>query len=183
MTKSHTNKKERQGSNFEGDLRDILELTKQYEGFFMGLSDKILHENMLPKDALGVDSELMKELYSQAFHLYNTGKYGDAIEVFRMLVMFDATEPKYALGLAASHHLLKEYDKAVELYTMCAMMEPENPIPPYHTADCFIKLQDPISAMISLEMAIRNAGNKKEYAQIKEKASLTLGGLEKNLEV
>lgn len=150
---------------------------KKLEDALGGLSDKMLKGGMLPKDALGLSDALVEGIYAQAYRLYNTGKYSESIHLFRMLVMLNSTESKYILGLAACFHMLKEYQNAVQVYSMCAMLDPENPIPHYHASDCYVQMQDPLSAIISLNLAVQRAGEKPQYVKIKERALLTIDSL------
>lgn len=145
------------------------------------LSDKIINKGMLPKDALGLSDAVVEGIYAQAYRLYNTGKYSEAIHLFRMLVVLNTTESKYILGLAACFHMLKEYQNAIHTYAMCAMMDPENPIPHYHASDCYVEMKDPLSAIISLDLAVQRAGDKPEYAKIKERALLTIESLKNQI--
>lgn len=145
------------------------------------LSDNIINKGMLPKDALGLSDAIIEGIYAQAYRLYNTGKYSEAIHLFRMLVMLNTTESKYILGLAACFHMLKEYQNAVQTYAMCAMLDPESPIPHYHASDCYIEMKDKLSAIISLDLAIQRAGDKPEYAKVKERASLTIESLKNQM--
>lgn len=145
-----------------------------------GLEDalgKMLKEGMTPKDAFGVSSNVLESVYAQAYRLYNTGKFVEAIHLFRILILMNTTEPKYTLGLAACFHMLKEYKNAIQAYTMCTVIDPVSPIPHYHASDCFIQMKDSLSAMISLQMAIDKAEGKAEYTKIKERALLTLESL------
>lgn len=134
-----------------------------------------------PKDVLGLTDAMVEGIYGQAYRLYNTGKYKEAIQIFRMLLMINSTEPKYALGLAACLHMKKEYSAAVAAYTLVSTMDPLNPIPFYHTADCFIKMADPFSAILALEAAIKKSGEKPEYKTLKDRATLMLEGLKKDV--
>jgi type III secretion system low calcium response chaperone LcrH/SycD len=122
---------------------------------------------------------VLEGIYAQAYRLYNTGKYIEATQMFRVLILFDATEAKYHLGMAACFHMLKEYNHAIQAYMMCSMVDPGNPLPYYHSSDCFIQMKDYLSARVSLEMAIARAGDKPEYAKIKERASMNLETIEK----
>lgn len=148
---------------------------------FGELGNKMLKQGMVPKDALGINESYLENVYAQAYRLYNTGKYTEATHLFRILIMLNAMEPKYMLGLAACFHMLKEYGNAIQTYTMCAALDPHNPIPHYHTSDCFIQMKDYLSAMISLELAIKLAGDKPDYAKLKERAQLSLESLKKQL--
>lgn len=161
--------------------KEALNLAKENklnaESAFAELTNRIFKKGMLPKDAMGINNNVLEGIYAQAYRLYNTGKYVEATHLFRMLILMNATEPKYVLGLAACFHMLKEYNNAISTYTMCSVLDPQNPIPYYHSSDCFIQMKDFISAMICLELAIQKSNDKPEYATLKERASLTLESL------
>jgi type III secretion system low calcium response chaperone LcrH/SycD len=141
------------------------------------IGNKMFRQGVAPKDALELNSVYLENLYAQAYRLYNTGKYSEASHLFRILIMLNAMEPKYSLGLAACFHMLKEYYNAIQTYTMCAALDPQTPIPHYHSSDCFIQMKDYLSAMLCLELAIEHAGNKPEYAKIKERSLMSLESL------
>ncbi len=156
-------------------------LSQEKKADFQNIAAKAVQQGIMPKDMLGLSDAMVEGLYGQAYRLYNTGKYKDACQLFRLLIMLNSTEPKYAMGLAACFHMLKEYKNAVSSYAMCGVIDPENPIPHYHASDCYIHLNDPISAIIALEMAMKRAGNKPEYKTIKDRAQLTINSLRKDM--
>lgn len=133
------------------------------------------------KDVLGLTDAMVEGIYGQAYRLYNTGKFRDASQIFRLLLMLNATEVKYAMGLAACFHMLKEYDGAIGAYNMVSIIDPNNPIPFYHASDCYIKSGDILSAIVALEMTIKRAGDKPEFRTIKDRATMTIEGLKKEL--
>jgi len=135
-----------------------------------------------PKDALGLTDAMVEGVYGQAYRLYNTGKYKEAIQIFRLLLMINSTEPKYAMGLAACFHMMKDYKTAADTYSIVGIIDPESPIAFYHASDCFMQMGDPISALISLEMAIKRAGEKPEFHTLKDRATLTVESLKKEAE-
>lgn len=135
-------------------------LKKEKSKDFQNVAAKAVQGGMMPKDVMGLSDAMVEGIYGQAYRLYNTGKYKDASQLFRLLIMLNSTEPKYAMGLAACFHMLKEYKNAVATYAICGVTDPENPVPHYHASDCYIHLNDPISALISLEMAVKRAGDK-----------------------
>lgn len=134
------------------------------------------------KDALGLTDAMVEGIYGQAYRLYNTGKYRDASQLFRLLIMLNTTEPKYVMGLAACFHMQKEYKSAVDIYTMVSVIDPQSPLPFYHASDCYMQMGDALSASIALEMAIKRAGDKPEFKALKERASLTIESLKKEIE-
>ena len=145
------------------------------------LASKMTTQGASPKDAMGVTSTYLENIYSQAYRLYNTGKYSEATHLFRLLVLLNAMEPKYTLGLAACSHMLKDYNTAIQLYTLSSTLDPQNPVPHYHTSDCFIQMKDYLSAMICLELAINRAGDNPSFSKMKERAQLSLDSLKQNM--
>lgn len=148
---------------------------------FNKLTNKAIKNSGLIKDIIGLSDESSESIYSQAYLLYNTGKYNDAAELFRLLIMLNATEPKYIMGLAACFHMMKEYEGAASAYSLVSIVDPENPIPYFHSSDCYIQMGDGGSAIVSLEMAVQKAGNKPEFAMLKERAQITLQALKKEV--
>lgn len=147
--------------------------------------NKIAHEAFkksgLIKDIIGLNDESIEGIYGQAYLLYNTGKYKDAAELFRLLIMLNSTESKYVMGLAACFHMMKEYQGAAAAYTLVSIIDPENPLPHFHASDCYVQAGDKSSAIIALEMAVKQAGDKPEFATLKERAQITLDALKKEI--
>jgi type III secretion system low calcium response chaperone LcrH/SycD len=145
------------------------------------LTELFSQGGVTPKEAMGLTDGMVEGMYGQAYRLYNTGKYADAIQLFRLLIMLNPTDAKYTLGLAACMHMLKEYRNAIELYTMCAALDPVSPLPLYHLSDCYLQIKDKFSALVSLEMTVKRAGEKTEYKVLKDRAQLTIESLRKDL--
>ena len=156
-------------------------LGKEKAKDFQNVADKVVRQGMMPKDMMGLSDAMVEGIYGQAYRLYNTGKYKDASQLFRLLIMLNSTESKYAMGLAACFHMLKEYKNAVSTYAICGVIDPENPIPHYHASDCYVHMKDTVSALISLEMAVKRAGDKEEYQMLKDRALLTIDALKKEM--
>lgn len=150
------------------------------EGFNQ-VTNKALKNSGLIKDIIGLSDESAESIYSQAYLLYNTGKYKDAAELFRLLIMLNATEPKYTMGLAACFHMMKEYEGAASAYSLVSIVDAENPIPYFHASDCYIQMGDRGSAIVALEMAVKRAGEKPEFTMLKERALITLQALKKEV--
>ena len=134
------------------------------------------------KDALGLTDAMVEGVYGQAYRLYNTGKYKEAIQIFRLLIMINSTDSKYAMGLAACFHMMKDFKAALDAYSIVSVVDPESPISFYHSSDCFMQMGDQASALIALEMAIKRAGEKPEFKTLKDRATLTAESLKKEVE-
>jgi len=129
---------------------------------------------MMPKDLLGLSDQMIEGIYGQAYRLYNTGKFKEASQLFRLLVMIDSVEAKFTMGLAACMHMMKEYKAAAEAYMLCGVIDGRTPIPHFHASDCYLQMDDKPSAIISLEMAIKRCAEKTEFKTLKDRAALTL---------
>ena len=123
----------------------------------------------------------MAFLYAQAYQLYNMGKYHDAQALFTSLITLNVTEPKYMLGFAACLHMQKNYDEAAKRYMACSALDPVSPIPYFHAYDCFMEMGDVSSAMVALSMTIKRCGEKSEYEEIKNKATVSLDSLKEQV--
>lgn len=144
--------------------------------------EKATRKGTSPKDALGLTDAMVEGVYGQAYRLYNTGKYKEAIKIFRLLIMINSTEPKYAMGLAACFHMVKDYKVAADAYSIVGVLDPESPISFYHASDCYQQMGDSISALVALEMAIKRANEKPEFKTLKDRAMLTVESLKKEIE-
>lgn len=148
----------------------------KFQSVVNNLTSNIFDKGMLPKDAMGLDDNLVEGIYGHAYRLYNAGKYKDASMLFRLLTVLNPTTPKYALGLAACFHMVEEYQNAITTYMMVSLIDGESPLPFFHASDCFVKLGDNASAIVNLEMAVERCGDKPVYALIKERALATING-------
>lgn len=155
-------------------------ISGKYQDFAQKLTQK---GGMVPKDALGLSDSFVEGIYGQAYRLYNSGRYKDASQLFRLLLMMDATEAKYVLGLAACFHMQKEYKAAVDTYSMCGILDANSPVPHFHASDCYIKMGDLTSALICLDLAVKRAGDKPEFATLKDRAQMTIESVKKEMQV
>lgn len=144
-------------------------------------AENIVKKGILPKDAMNMDEQMLEGIYGQAYRLYNTGKYSESASIFRLLMMINSMEAKYTMGLAACYHMVKEYKFAVEAYTLCSIIDPENPIPQYHAADCYINMGDQVSAAVALKLAVNKGKDKPEFATLVDRANLMIEGLKKEV--
>jgi len=145
------------------------------------ITERLIGKGKTPRDAMGMTDQMIEGIYGQAYRLYNTGKYKDASQLFRLLVTLNSSEAKYTLGLAACFHMLKEYSTAAELYNLCGIIDPQSPIPHYHASDCYLQMGDNISALLALEMAVKRSGERAEFQHLKDRALMTIQSLKQEL--
>lgn len=170
----------KQMSGVKEDLQNIdTEKLNSFSADIKKIANEYTKESTSTREAMGLTDAMVEGIYGQAYRLYNTGKYKEAVQLFKLLVMLDVKQPKYMLGLAASYHMLKEFKNALEVYTLCGIVDPESPIPHYHSSDCYIQMKDNISAIVVLEIAVARANDKPVYQTLKDRALLTIENLKK----
>lgn len=106
--------------------------------------------NNLPK----LSTETLSTLYAIAYDLYEKGKTVDSKQIFRFLTLLDPFDRRYWMGLAASYQVLKDYQTALETYSIAAIQEPNDPYVHLYAADCLFALGQNKKAVQTLESAI-----------------------------
>lgn len=163
-------------------IQEAGEFISKKEGpMFSDLAQRSISGKEAVQAALGMSDESAEGIYGQAYLLYNTGRYRDAGEVFRLLIMLNPTEPKFLIGLAACYHMMKEYQSAGSTYNLASVVDPDNPIPFFHASDCYLQLGDKVSAASMLEMALKRSDGKPQYTTLKQRAEITLNTLKKEI--
>ncbi len=128
----------------------------------MGAEEKLFNE------------EEAKVLYSQAYHFYNTGLYSKAKECFRILTALQPLNYNYWYGLGAAFQMLKEFDSAVQAYSLGAIADKDehDPYPHFHAAECMMALKQyerAAQALRSAETIVRQQNlNQKLLDQIEQ---------------
>ena len=103
------------------------------------------------KAAKGISDEELNAVYSLAYSYYSTGRYEEALKLFKFLVLFDHLNQKFWMGLGAVQQVLKDYQSAVTSYGYCSFLKLDNPKPQLHAAECFLAMGDKRNAASSLE--------------------------------
>lgn len=122
------------------------------------------------QELLGYSDETMEKFYQAAYNLFQKQKYQKAAEAFTFLTTLNAERHNYWLGLGMSEQVLEEYHGALLAYAMAMMTDITNPLPHYHSANCYRSLLDNANALTALEQAISRAANSEEYQYIHESA-------------
>lgn len=143
---------------------------------------KIFEKGMSPREAMQISDLDISQIYSFAYSKFNSGKYSDACELFKMLVLLEPMKSDFATSLGVCHHRLKNYKEALSAYMLGAALNPTDPVPIFYAYDCFLNLEEKASACIMLCNVISRAGDIPKYAKIKERAKLLLETLEKELQ-
>ena len=107
------------------------------------------------KMAKGISDEELNAVYSLAYSYYSTGRYEEALKLFKFLVLFDHMSQKFWIGLGSTQQVLKHYDEAIAAYAQAAFFDLNNPKPMYYAALCYFAKGDKVkaaSAVRAIEM-------------------------------
>lgn len=141
------------------------------------LLDKMAAENKTLQEVSGISDKLLEEIYSLAYAHYNLGKYKESLSLFQFLAGIAPKQPRFVLGLAATYHQMENYSEAAMGFFLAYNLDPQNPLPAYYAADCYLNLKTPEAAIDCLELAIHTAGENKEFEELKQRCLLTLNTL------
>ncbi len=165
-------------SKLMGALGDVPNLIgEQVQGTLTTIFEG-LKKGVMPKQAFHIPDGAVDSIYTQAYNMYNQGKYKEATYLFQILMLLDPGVSKHVMGCAACLHRQGLYDKAAQIYALCATLDVDNPMPHFHAADCYIKLQAPELAIVCLKSVISCAKEKEEHKVVKERAMMMLETVE-----
>lgn len=134
------------------------QVSKQAENEALAL----LKQANMPLEMRASEHQL-EEFYEIAYNLYRSGNFQDALPMVQILALARPQEFKYVFTIAACYHMLKQYEEAIPYYVFCALLDPKDPLPHYHEADCWLHLQETSGAWLALYMGIKKARDSKQY--------------------
>ena len=103
--------------------------------------------------------------YADAFAQYESGRFEDAIEAFRLLCFQYPLEGKYWFGLAASLQEGKQYNDALQAWAVASVIKQTDPYPHFHAAECYFSLQNLDEALMALDAASEHAGQNEDLQE------------------
>lgn len=112
---------------------------------FLEAAQSLLNGEPL-KMAKGIDDAQLNAVYSLGFSYYQTGRYDEALKLFKFLVLMDHLCQKYWTALGSAHQMLKNYDDAIKAFAQAALLDLNNPKPMYYAALCHLAKGDKVSA-------------------------------------
>lgn len=108
------------------------------------------HGLLAPSDFTNEDVTL---LYSLGFNLYQMSDYEAAKDLFQRLVLSRPYEKKFWLGLGACLQMSKNYEEALNAWSMASLIDDEDALPHFHAAECLFCIEKKEEAFIALESA------------------------------
>jgi type III secretion system low calcium response chaperone LcrH/SycD len=129
--------------------------------------------------ALGITEDECEAMFQLGHGFYKQGRYSDAFKAFSQLVIWNHLEPRYLIALAGSCQMLGRYADALQHYTTATLALLDDPVPPFHCAECLISLGRLPEAVESLELSIQLAGD--DHPVVKSRATALLAAAQSKL--
>jgi type III secretion system low calcium response chaperone LcrH/SycD len=139
--------------------------------------EAVLFEGKPMWEVCGWNADQIEGLYNTGFHLYQSGAYDEALNVFRPLALIDSGEARNWIAMGGCHQMKGEYQQALEYYGNAVMIDPNNPRPVFNALECNIALKMYAEAKSSAEYLIAIASDKPEHSSLVVRAKVLLGAI------
>ena len=131
----------------------------------------------LPTELRANDAKL-EEFYMIGYNNYKAGRFKEAAPFFHILIYARPKEAKFMMAIAACYHMMKDYQQATGWYTLTTFLDPKDPRPYYHIADCWLKVGEPMAAFLALETGMDVAAKSEKYNSLRDRMSAMHSNLE-----
>ncbi|MCR9885475.1 SycD/LcrH family type III secretion system chaperone VcrH [Vibrio alginolyticus] len=121
-----------------------------------------------------VSQDTIEHIYAVGYNFFQLGKIEQAAKVFQLLSMLDHYQARFFIGLGAALQELGEYLQAIDAYSYAALVDVNDPRPPFHSAECHLKLEQLTEAESGFYSAKEMSAGKSQYADLHERAGIML---------
>ena len=121
-----------------------------------------------------VSDDTIEHIYAVGYNFFQSGKIEQAAKVFQLLSMFDHYQARFFIGLGAARQELGEYLQAIDAYSYAALMDINDPRPPFYAAKCHVELDQLSEAESGFYSAKEMSAGKPEYENIHQQAGIML---------
>ncbi|HAS3050834.1 TPA: CesD/SycD/LcrH family type III secretion system chaperone [Vibrio parahaemolyticus] len=121
-----------------------------------------------------VSVDTIEHIYAVGYNFFQSGKIEQAAKVFQLLSMLDHYQARFFIGLGAARQELGEYLQAIDAYSYAALVDINDPRPPFHSAECHLKLEQLTEAESGFYSAKEMSAGKSQYADLHQRAGIML---------
>ncbi|MBS9865786.1 SycD/LcrH family type III secretion system chaperone VcrH [Vibrio alginolyticus] len=121
-----------------------------------------------------VSQDTIEHIYAVGYNFFQSGKIEQAAKVFQLLSMLDHYQARFFIGLGATRQELGEYLQAIDAYSYAALVDVNDPRPPFHSAECHLKLEQLTEAESGFYSAKEMSAGKSQYADLHKRAGIML---------
>jgi len=106
---------------------------------------------------VGADDADLEALYAAAWLFYDRDEYLTALQLYGLLLMASPYDRRFAIGMGMCKQMLKSYDDAIGYYANALVLDFDDPLPSFHTAECLLQKGLRGEALQALELCISRA--------------------------
>jgi type III secretion system low calcium response chaperone LcrH/SycD len=121
-----------------------------------------------------VSADTIEHIYAVGYNFFQSGKIDQAAKVFQLLSLLDHYQARFFIGLGAARQELGEYLQAIDAYSYAALVDVNDPRPPFHSAECHLKLEQLTEAESGFYSAKEMSAGKSNYADLHKRAGIML---------
>ncbi|EGR0921151.1 CesD/SycD/LcrH family type III secretion system chaperone [Vibrio parahaemolyticus] len=121
-----------------------------------------------------VSADTIEHIYAVGYNFFQSGKIEQAAKVFQLLSMLDHYQARFFIGLGAARQELGEYLQAIDAFSYAALVDINDPRPPFHSAECHLKLEQLTEAESGFYSAKEMSAGKSQYADLHQRAGIML---------
>lgn len=138
---------------------------------------QVLNGETTLRQEMGLSDAELEALYGVAYSIYQTGRYRDALRVFSLLASMNPYDFRLIFGVASCFQMIEEYMMAAIFYQLAGSLDPKNPSPMLHTAECLTSLKDSSGARVALEETVKRADSNVLYEPVRQRAEIMLANM------
>lgn len=98
-----------------------------------------------------LSAEETEKFYTYGFCQYESGNYKEAVDVFRILCTNHPTVSRFWFALGASLQQTHLFEEALRAWAVAAILTPQDPMPHFHAAECYLSTKNLIEANKALD--------------------------------
>lgn len=106
---------------------------------------------------VGAEKEDLEALHAAAWLFYDRDDYETALRLYGLLLMANPYDRRFAIGMGMCKQMLKQYEDAIGYYANALVMDFDDPLPSFHTAECLLQKGMRNEALQALELSISRA--------------------------
>ena len=124
-------------------------------------------------DIMGYSETEYEALYALGHNHYSQERYLDALKCFGFLVAHNTMERRYLSAFACTLQMLKRYREAIQYHSVASVMDLEDPLPTFHTAECFVALEMHQEAREALKLVLAQC-DAPQWSELQERSQALL---------
>lgn len=136
-----------------------------------------VEEGKTLQEIFGYDEKTMLRFYQAARALFLREEWKKSADAFLFLTSLNPYVHTYWLGLGLAETFREDYHGALLALAMAILTDVKNPVPHYHSARCYLAMNEKNNAKQSLKLAIECVDESGEHLPIKVACEKLLAGI------